>query len=67
MKQVLTMIYLSSVDSYYDQQTGLVYVCKSKSCRDTNEGLILKDMKEQWWDSLTPSDLSRIHLDGGLY
>ena len=67
MKQVLTMIYLSSVDSYYDQQTGLVYVCKSKSCRDTNEGIILKEMKEQWWESLTSSDLSRIHSNGGLY
>ena len=40
------MIYLRSVDSYYDQQTNMVYTCISETCRDTNEGITLKDMKE---------------------
>lgn len=61
------MIYLRSVDSYYDQQTNMVYTCISETCRDTNEGITLKDMKEQWWESLASSDLSRIHSNGGLY
>jgi hypothetical protein len=61
------MIYLDSVDSYYDHNTGLVYICKVKPCRDTQEGIILKQMGQEWWDSLTPHDLSRIHLNGGLY
>ncbi len=61
------MIYLESVDSYYDIQTGLVYICVSETCRDTYDGITLKEMKEQWWEGLTSSDLSRIHSNGGLY
>ena len=66
-KELLVMIYLESVDSYYDYQTGLVYTSISKTCRDTCDGTILNQMREEWWDRLTPQDISRIHINGGLY
>lgn len=61
------MIYLESVDSYYDYQTGLVYICVSETCRDTHDGTILNKMREEWWDRLTTHDISRIYTNGGLY
>ena len=63
----MVMKYLKSVDSYLDETTGVVYICKSKDCRDTDEGHFIKDMKDEWWDKLDGKDLSRIDLNGGLF
>lgn len=63
----MVMKYLKSVDSYYDEKTGLVYVCKSKDCRDTDEGHTMREMNEEWWDKLDGSDMSRIDVNGGLF
>ena len=63
----MVMKYLKSVDSYLDEKTGVVYICKSKKCRDTDEGRFIKEMKDEWWDRLDSKDLSRIDLNGGLF
>ena len=63
----MVMKYLKSVDSYLDEKTGVVYVCKSKNCRDTDEGHLIKEMKDEWWERLDSKDLSRIDLNGGLF
>ena len=63
----MIMKYLKSVDSYWDESSGLVYRCKSKQCRDTDEGLPIKEMKEDWWNRLSQWDISRIDSNGSLY
>ena len=61
------MKYLKSVNSYWDERTGLVYICVSEECRDTDEGHPIKEMDEDWWDHLDSKDMARIDLNGGLF
>jgi hypothetical protein len=66
MYKPMVMKYLKSVNSYWDETTGLVYVCVSEECRDTDEGHPIKEMDEDWWDHLDGKDMARIYLNGGL-
>lgn len=61
------MKYLRSVDSYWDEEAQLVYVCKSKDCRDTEEGHSIKEMSEEWWSRIDCYDMARIDVNGGLF
>ena len=62
----IIMKYLSSVDSYYDPNTGLIYRCK-KSNKDLEEGKTFTELNEKWWDSLSQQDSARLDTRHGLY
>jgi hypothetical protein len=62
----ILMKYLSSVDSYYDPDTGLIYRCK-KSNRDLKEGKTFVELNEKWWDLLSIEDSARLDTRHGLY
>lgn len=61
------MKYLKSVNSYWDEKSGMIYMCQSNECRDTDNGHPIGDMDDEWWDRLSPADMSRIDVGGGLY
>jgi hypothetical protein len=60
------MRYLSSVDSYYDPNTGLIYRCK-KSNRDLKNGESFRELNDKWWNNISQTDLSRLSTQHGLY
>jgi len=60
------MRYLESVDCYIDNNNR-VYETDVYGVPNLNESKSLKDMPDEWWDRMSPLDLARIDVNGGLY
>jgi hypothetical protein len=61
------MKFLPSVDCFIDEKDMMIYEKDSYGVPNISEGKSIKDMNDDWWDRLDPSDLSRIDMSGGLF
>ena len=64
---LLYMKFLPSVDCFIDEKNMMIYETDSYGVPNLSEGKSIKDMNDEWWDRLDPSDLSRIDTSGGLF
>ena len=58
------LIYLKSVGTYLNQQTGMIYPVLKNNEPDTDSPISLKDdeVSKEWFDSLSSYDMHQVNL-----
>ena len=58
------LIYLKSVGTYLNQQTGMIYPVLENNNPDTESGISLKhdEVSKEWFDSLSSYDMHQVNL-----
>ena len=58
------LIYLKSVGTYLNQQTGMIYPVLENNEPDTESPISLKDdeVSKEWFDSLSSYDMHQVNL-----
>jgi len=58
------LIYLKSVETYLNPQTGMIYPVLENNEPDTDSPISLKDdeVSKEWFDSLSSYDMHQVNL-----